>query len=139
MTSMPRCPGHCSISPNIRNVAQVQATSTSEQLQNTEENKEGAAPLPEQHEEARRPRVGRRPVLPTKAEFDDHYPLHFKDRELCEHSVSGKPRLAQHKVETADGERLGVTFSADYAFIDSEGMQPMLVMYDDDKMAFWAL
>ena len=149
MTSMPRCPGHCSISLSISTIAEVQATSASEQIElkneqllHTEENKKDATPAPEQHEEARRPRVGRRPVLPTKAEIDESYTLHLNYRDWCEHCVSGKPRLAQHKVEPADRERLGVTFSADYAFMGSEeadeGMQPTLVMYDNDKMAFWA-
>ena len=30
----------------------------------------------EEEEEVRKPRVGRRPAQPTKAEIDEHYPLH---------------------------------------------------------------
>ena len=64
----------------------------------------------------------------------------FNYRDWCGHCVSGKAGLAQHKVEPADRERLGVSFSADYAFTGSdeaeEGMQPTLVMSDDDQMAF---
>ena len=32
-------------------------------------------------EEARRPKIGRRPVLPTKAEIDEHFPLHLHYRD----------------------------------------------------------
>ena len=87
--------------------------------------------------------MGRQPVLPTKANIEDHVPLHLNDGDWCEHCVSGKARLAQHKVEPADRERLAVTFSADCAFIGSEdaeeGVQPTLVVHDDDHMAFWSL
>ena len=34
-------------------------------------------PVPEVHEDSRGPRVGRRPVLPTKADFDEHFSLHL--------------------------------------------------------------
>ena len=51
--------------------------------------------------------------------------------------------LAQHHVEPSDPEKLGITVSADYAFMVSEekeeGMQPSLVMLDDGKKAFWAI
>ena len=100
-------------------------------------------PVPDVHDEVRRPRVGRRPILPTKADLEEHYPLHLNYRSWCEHCVAGKARLAQHKVEPSDRERLGVTFSADYAFMGAEeaeeGMQATLVLYDDDKRAFWAV
>ena len=100
-------------------------------------------PVPDMHEEVRKPRVGRRPILPTKADLEEHYPLHLNYRSWCEHCVAGKARLAQHKVEPSDRERLGVTFSADYAFMGAEeaeeGMQATLVLYDDDKRAFWAV
>ena len=64
---------------------------------------------PEPHAEVRAPRVARRPNLPTKAEIDDHYPLHLNYRSWCEHCVAGKARIAQHLVEPGDRERLGVT------------------------------
>ena len=42
-----------------------------------------------------------------------------------------------------DRERLAITWSADYALMvaeeEEEGMQPTLVMYDDDKQSFWAI
>ena len=40
-------------------------------------------------------------------------------------------------------ERLGVTWNASYTFMGAEeaeeGMQPTLVMYDDEKQSVWAL
>ena len=93
-------------------------------------------------EEMRRPKVGRRPVLPTKAEVEEHFPLHLHYRSWCRHCRAGKGRLAPHLVEPPDREKLGITFSADYAFMNSdeveEDMQPSLIMYDDSKGAFWA-
>ena len=109
----------------------------------SEEAKEEIAPVPEAHEEVRRAKIGRRPDLPTKADIDEHCPLHLHYRSWCEHCVAGKARLAQHRVQPADRERLGITVSADYAFMVSEeaeeGMQPTLIMFDDDELAFWAL
>ena len=93
-------------------------------------------------EEVRKPRVGRRPILPTKAEVLEHFPLHLQYRSWCRHCRAGKGRLAPHIVEPPDRERLGITFSADYAFMGAEEaeeeMQPSLIMYDDHKGAFWA-
>ena len=93
-------------------------------------------------DEIRRPKIGRRPVLPTKAEVDEHFPLHLQYRSWCKHCRAGKGRLAPHQVEAHDREKLGVTFSADYAFMTpeelDEEMQPSLIMYDDHKGAFWA-
>ena len=85
----------------------------------------------------------RRPVLPTKAEVEEHFPLHLNFRSWCEHCVAGKARLAQHIVQPSDRERLGVTIHMDYAFTTAEeaeeSMQPTLVIYDDDQMSFRAL
>ena len=63
--------------------------------------------IPEAHAEVRPPRVARRPILPTKAEIEEHYPLHLKYRSWCEHCVAGKSRLTQHVVQPSDRERLG--------------------------------
>ena len=93
-------------------------------------------------DEIRRPKIGRRPLLPTKAEVDEHFPLHLHYRSWCKHCRAGKGRLAPHQVEAHDREKLGVTFSADYAFMTpeelDEEMQPSLIMYDDHEGAFWA-
>ena len=67
-------------------------------------------------DEARMPRVGRRPLLPTKAEIEEHFPLHLQYRDWCEHCVRGKGRLAQHRVEPSDREKFGVTIHMDYAY-----------------------
>ena len=93
--------------------------------------------------EMRKPRVGARPVLPTKAEVEAHYPLHLEYRSWCAHCRAGKARMAPHQCEPADREKMGVTISCDYAFMGSEeadeNMQPSLVIFDDDKEAFWAI
>ena len=90
----------------------------------------------------RKPRVGRRPILPTKAEVEEHYPLHLHYRSWCRECSAGKGRLTPHLVEPPDMEKAGVTFSADYTPMSSEEaeecMQPSLSMYDDHKGAFWA-
>ena len=43
----------------------------------------GKADRPEY--EVCRHRIARRPVLPTKAEIDEHYPFHLNYRSLCAH------------------------------------------------------
>ena len=67
-----------------------------------------------------RPRIGVRPVLPTKAEVAQHYPLHLEYPSLCDHCRAGKARLAPHICEPADRERRGITISCDYAFMGSK-------------------
>ena len=93
-----------------------------------------------EEEEMGRPEVAKRPVLPTKAGVEDRFPLHLQYRSWCKHCRYGKAKLAPHIVEPGDRERLGVAVSADFAFLVpeevEEGMQPSLVMYDDDKKAF---
>jgi hypothetical protein len=100
-------------------------------------------PVPDGDDEVRQPKVGRRPMAPTKAEVEEHYPLHLNYRSWCEHCRAGKGRQDPHLVEPHDRERLGITFSADYAFATpeeaEEDMQASLIMFDDDKEAFWAL
>ena len=94
---------------------------------------QGIVGPPEPHAEMRAPRISRRPVLPTKAEIDEHLPLHLNFRSWCAHSVAGKARLAQHIIQPSDRERLGVTIHMDYAFMTAEeaeeSMQPTLVIY----------
>ena len=105
---------------------------------------ESDAPVPEVHEESRKPRVGRRAGLPTKADIDDHFPVYVTSIPLCGHCVAGQARLVPHRVQPSDRERLGVTVSADHAFLVAEefeeGMQPTFVIYDDDdRMSLWAI
>ena len=44
----------------------------------------------------RKPRVGMRPALPTKAEIADNLPLHLNYRSWCAHCRAGRARLASH-------------------------------------------
>ena len=123
---------------------QGQSLSGAKELEVEKKDEEGEArPVPDAPDETRIPRVRRRPVVPTKAEIEEHFPLHLHFRSWCPDCNAGKARLAQHRVESDKRERLGVTLSADYALMGSEeaeeGMQPILFMYDDDKDAFWAL
>ena len=50
-------------------------------------------PEPDADAEVRRPRVARRPVLPTKADVEEQFPLHLHYRSWCEHCVAGKSRM----------------------------------------------
>ena len=134
-----------SISPvTQRDGAIPEASSEVKELVESEEMKNSeVTPVPDAHDEVRQPRVGRRPMAPTKAEIEEHYPLHLNFRSWCEHCCAGKARQDQHLIEPHDREKLGITFSADYAFLVPEekedDMQPSLVMFDDDKEAFWAI
>ena len=79
--------------------------------------------VPVPHAEVRKLRVGCRPLLPTKADIDEHFPLHLNFRSWCAHCRAGKSRLAQHVVEAGDRERLGVTVMMDYAFLVAEEVE----------------
>ena len=46
--------------------------------------------------EVRKHKTARRPLLPTKAEIEEHDPLHFNYRSWCGHCVAGKARSNQH-------------------------------------------
>ena len=54
-------------------------------------------------EEKIMPRVGRRPILPTKAEVEEHDPLHLHYRDWCSDCRAGKGRLAPHLVDSLTG------------------------------------
>ena len=90
----------------------------------------GEVSVPE-HGEVQRLRVGRRPVPPTQADIKNHYPLNLEYRDWCAHCVAGKAVLAQHQVEPCDLERLGVTVSADYAFMVSEDKELGAAIFRD--------
>ena len=82
--------------------------------------------------EVRKPRVGRRPLLPAKAEIRDNYPLHLNYRSWCPHCRAGKSRLVPPLCEPSDSETIGIKVHSDYVFLgpaeDEEGMQPCLVV-----------
>ena len=107
-----------SISPvNQHDAEQAPAQMVNQELVETEEgDEEKGDPVPESHEETKQPRIGRRPIAPTKAEIEEHYPLHLEYRSWCEHCRAGKARQSPHRIEPQDRERLGITFHADYAF-----------------------
>ena len=60
--------------------------------------------MEEEENRARIPRVARRPVTPTKADLDEHLPLHLDYREWCEHCVAGKGMAAQHRQHVGEKE-----------------------------------
>ena len=94
----------------------------------------------EDTEEARRPRVAKRPQMPTKAEYDSHMTLHAEYRDWCPDCVAGKGISHQHRA--SKNERTGREFSLDYAFMTAEDigedMCPVLVGYDNDSHGIWA-
>ena len=94
-------------------------------------------------QEAREPRVARRPYTPTKAEVEAHEPLHVEYRSWCESCVAGKGISHQHKMDPGEEEKLGVTISLDYCFFSAEdkqsGLRPILLMYDNVKRFIWTL
>ena len=55
--------------------------------------------------------------MPTKAEMEEHYPLHLHDRSWCLRCGAGKARLAPHLCEPSDREKIGITVQSDYAFL----------------------
>ena len=85
------------------------------------------------------------PAEPTKAEIDDPYPLHLNSRSQCNESVAGQARSNQSVQSKEEKVRLGVAWMGDYAFMSGEhnegehGMQPALVLYDDDQDSVWAV
>ena len=97
---------------------------------------------PEQEDGARAPRIASQPYVPTKAEIEAHFPLHAEYRNWCRFCVEGKGTSRQHRSGDT-GESLGVTISLDYCFMvpeeSEEGMDAILVAYDDKKMGLWAM
>ena len=47
--------------------------------------------------ESRKPNIARRPYTPSKAEVDEHLPLHLEYRSWCPHCVAGNRISAQHR------------------------------------------
>ena len=96
-----------------------------------------------EEEEARRPRIARRPQTPTRAEVEAHMTLHAEYRDWCPHCVYGKGMSRQHRSSTGDDEKLGREFSLDYAFMTAEDvgedMCPVLIGYDHNSLGVWAL
>ena len=83
---------------------------------------------PEANFEVRPPKIARKPVLPTKAEIDEHFPLHPHYRSWCKHCVAGKARSSPHlHKDREQDEKYGVTWHADYTFMGgSTTMRPKM-------------
>ena len=90
----------------------------------------------------RKPRIGRRPDIPTRQEIEEHLPLHAHYRSWCPHCHAGKSTSKQHR-GLEDGEPLGPCVSLEYAFKygdeKEESTSPMLVAVDKRTGAIWAL
>ena len=54
----------------------------------------------EEEEEDKIPNRVTRPYAPTKAELDEHLPLHLNYRDWCEECVHAKALAAQHRTQT---------------------------------------
>ena len=106
-----------------------------------------------EEEEMRKYRRPIRPYTPTKAELEEHLPLHLNYRDWCEDCVRAKALAAPHKTDHSESLE-GVTWNMDYCFLgdkldkdatetvteeEQKSMLPMLVVYDDDKEALWTL
>ena len=71
--------------------------------------------IEEETEESRRPRVARRPQMPTKAEYDSRMTLHADDRDWCPDCVAGGLQSPTLLVEERE---------------DRQRVQPRLCLYD---------
>ena len=65
-------------------------------------------------EEVRKPRVGRRPILPTKAEVLEHFPLHLQYRSWCRHCVQARRPNTHHRSQPSTTHRAVPLLVADY-------------------------
>ena len=69
----------------------------------------------DQEEETRNPRPAARPIGPTKAQIDEHYPLHLHYRSWCPDCVWGKAHAKHHR-SSEDVAVEDVTWHIDYCF-----------------------
>ena len=98
--------------------------------------------------ETRTPVVVARPISPTKAQLEEHLPLHLNYRSWCPDCAGGKGHSAHHTA-SSDEKLDGITWHMDYCFFskktfeeedeESEYSFGVLVAYDESKDAFWAL
>ena len=73
-------------------------------------------------EETRNPKPAPRPVGPTKAQIDEHYPLHLNYRSWCPDCVWGKGHSKHHRAGDG-GDKENVTWHMDYCFFTKEGIE----------------
>ena len=94
-------------------------------------------------DEARRPRIARRPLAPTKEMVEEHNGTHAEYRDWCPHCRAGKSTGLHHQQGDPDEGKLGVTVSVDFAFRLKEEQEddliPVLVAYDNSKKRIWTL
>ena len=96
-------------------------------------------------EESRKPKVARVPNKPTKAEYDEHMLLHAEYRSWCPYCLQGKAVSNQHVAGIDSDDKLGVTISMDYTYMNAEldddndyGVAH-LVMHDNGTNALWCM
>ena len=114
-----------------------------------EEAKKGS----EEIDEARNPRIARKPIAPTKAMREAHEVHHADYREWCDHCVAGKGVSHQHKAAEAKEDGIA-EFGIDYAFMTADGhigneedigehrlagASPVIVGYDRQSKGIWAM
>ena len=59
----------------------------------------------------RKPKVGRRPMRPTKQEIEEHFPNHAHYRSWCADCRAGRSISRQHRRKDAAEEPLGPTIN----------------------------
>ena len=79
-----------------------------------------AAVASEEEQDMWRPCVSRRPFRLTRAEGEEHCPLHLQYPDWCKVCRAGKARLVPQLVEPSNRERLRATLNTDYAFVGPE-------------------
>ena len=95
-------------------------------------------------DEERKPRVARIPRAPTAQEWDDHMSHHAEYRDWCPWCVQGKGIAQQHRQSDKEEEKIGVTVSMDWTYMNSaedeiaETGPPTLVVHDNSTIAIWA-
>ena len=94
-------------------------------------------------EEARRPKICRRPLAPTKEMVEEHNRTHAEYRDWCPDCRAGKSVGAHHRQGNPLEEKLGTTISIDFAFRLREEQEddliPVLVAHDNVKKSIWTL
>ena len=96
MTNVHRHRIDCIISPlRQHDAALPSGSSAQKELGEVEKKDDHISPVPDipgVEEDIRQPRVGRRPMAPTKEEVEEHLQLHLNYSSWCEHCRSGRGR-----------------------------------------------
>ena len=70
-------------------------------------------------DEERKPRVARIPRAPIAQKRDDHMSHHAEFRDWCAWCCQGKGISHQHRQTSGEDEKLGITVSMDWTFMNS--------------------